>query len=166
MKTKLSGLFLLVLMAVLISCEKEKDEVNNDSNSPTGCNGILSANATGGFSAAYCFSTLYNYNLTDTTMNITINGDVDGVIVSFNVMIGGYGKPDFNGTQTYSCGVTNEPCYFEVIYHGNNNEYYKCTGGTVSIVSFNASSCKATFNVSTRGYYNQQDETFSGSIEF
>ncbi len=167
MKTKLFGIVLFAMTIIFISCEKENnDEGNDNSNPPAGCTGVLSANATGSFSALYCFSTLYKYEVTDTTLNIIINGDVNGVTVSFNISIGGYGKPDFNGTGNYSCGGANDPCYFEVIYHGNNNEFYKCNGGSVSIVSYNAGSCSATFNVNTTGYYNQQGETFSGSVNF
>jgi len=164
---KIFGILLLALVMIFTySCEEEKDDEANNNSGTTGCTGILSSTASGYFAANYCFATLYNYSVTDTTLNITINGTVDGVEVSVNISIGDWGRPNFSGPGTYYCGMNNEAGFFEVIYHGTNNEFYKSTAGWVAIGQYDGNSCQGNFNVTTEGYYSQKNVAYTGTFAF
>lgn len=151
---------LLISMSMVLTvfmsttCEKDDPDPN-----PGGCNAYVTATSTGAISASYCFEVLVSYNYTaGESLNLVTRQDGE-TIYGCTIQI----SSAFNGPGTYNCGF-DDPAYIELILHGSDNEFYKAQSGTLTITQVDASHLTATFNVVTKGYYNQQSLNFTGTV--
>lgn len=145
-------------LMTLMSTTCEKDDPDNPD--PNTCDGFVTATASGNISTNFCFDILNTYENTNNesaTLNVRQEGNPEyacGIYVY-----------TLNGPGTYNCGY-DEPCFIELILHGDDNEFYKSQSGTLTITQVDEANFKATFNVVTVGYYNEQTVNFSGTVSF
>ena len=153
-----SAIFLLAGLMTFSSCKKDEDSGNPD------CNSYISASSSGFITQDFCFSNLVDFKYTDgKSVEITANQDGDPVY-SCMVEIGTEQYP-FTGAGTYQCGG-DQAGYIELIIHGTENEFYKPVSGTITVTEASQNSFKATFNVTLKGYYNEQTVSLSGTVKY
>ncbi len=150
--------FLVASLLIVTACKKSDDSNN------TNCDSYVSATSSGFLVLNYCFDQLADYNyVSGQSVELTVNQQGDP-IYSCMVEIGTDENP-FSGPGTYQCGG-DLPGYVELIVHGTENEFYKAVSGTVTVTEAAENSFKATFNVTLKGYYNQETVTFSGTVKY
>lgn len=123
------------------------------------CNGIITATATGFVAESFCFDVLVTYDYKGVDgIDITARQDGD-VQYAFTIILYGY-----NGPGTYSLGPESHG-FAEMIVHGAETEFYKVQSGSVSITEADETTMKATFDIVTTGYYNEENVNFTGSVD-
>lgn len=134
-------------------------ECNNSDPVDPGCNGIIAANATGFLAESFCFDVPVTYDYKGTEgIDITARQEGD-VEYAFSIFLYGY-----NGPGSYNLGPESHG-FAELIIHGNENEFYKVQSGTLSITEADETKMKATFNIVTVGFYNEQTVNISGAVD-
>ena len=136
------------------TCEKD------DPDEPSGCEGIAAASATGYITQSFCFDALvtYEYELNGNCQFTARQSGDPEYAYSFRIY-------EFTGNGTYNCGP-DQDAFSELILHGADNEFYKAQSGTVTITEYSLSGMKATFNLVTKGYYNDEIVNISGVVDF
>ncbi len=148
------GLFFGLISLTATTCNKENNPPDDN------CTGYVEATVTGYIDQSFCFvdNPQYTYSEENQMLNFSANVTVDGKTYSIDVSVNPY-----TGPQSYSCGMDNAG-YVELVVHGDENEFYKAQSGTLEITQADASHLTATFNVSAKGYYNEQTVSLSGSV--
>lgn len=156
---KVRKILLLVIIAIGVTtlmsttCDKEDTD-------PATCEGIISAAASGNINENFCFTTLVTYDFT-ANESATLNARQVGTP---EYALGIY-LYENTGSGTYNCG-SDQPCFIELIIHGDDNEFYKSQSGTITITQIDNSNFKATFNIVTVGYYNEKTVNITGTANF
>ncbi len=162
-KTKTLQIVTLFVTAVFLisaaSCNK-KDDDNPD---PATCNGPAQVTVSGAINGSYCLQEVttfaYDDHIQISIVSTTTNGE--SVMLFANV---GYAGEGLNpGTGTYQCGGEN-PGFVQLGFHGSTEEFFNSTSGTLTITEISETSMKASFNVTSKGYYDNQIVTVSGTI--
>ncbi len=152
------AIFLVAVLMTFSACKKDEDSGNPD------CDAYISASSSGFITQDYCFSNLVTFNfVNDHSVELTAN-QTGEPIYSCMLEIGDDNNK-FSGPGTYQCG-NDQPGYVELIVHGTENEFYKVVSGTVTVTEAGDNSFNATFNVTLKGYYNQETITFTGTAKY
>ncbi|MBU1369194.1 MAG: hypothetical protein KJ578_07610 [Bacteroidetes bacterium] len=164
MKTRIISFLSLVLLGLyLISasgCNKKDDD-----ESPTTCSGPAQVSVAGAITGSYCLQEVTNFKYDDhIEINIVLSNGGDESVMLFASV--GYAGEGLNpGPGTYQCGGEN-PGYVQLGYHGTNQEFYNSVSGTLTITSVSQSSLKGSFSVTSKGYYDEETATVTGTINY
>jgi hypothetical protein len=138
-------------------------QCNNDSDSDPvdpGCNGIVSVTASGSIHGNLCFDKVVEYSFVpNESVNLSVTKSIEtkySCFVSVNSLTGA-------GTGTYNCG-NGEPGYVELVYHGEESEFYKPKSGTITVTQLDDTHFKATFDVVLSGFYHDQTVNLTGTV--
>ena len=122
------------------------------------CVGIVSATASGNVNGNFCFDKIVEYNfVANESVNLSVTKEIETKYSCFVSVI------PFNGTGTYNCG-NGEPGYVELVFHGEESEFYKPQSGTITVTQVDDTHFKATFDVVLAGYYNNKTVNFTGTV--
>jgi len=148
------GLMLGLVTLMSSTCNNSEDPPNPD------CNGYIQATSTGIINNTFCFDSnpQYVYSEENQRVNFSAIVTIDEVVYSCNVSV-----YPFTGPNSYNCGPDNQG-YVELVVHGNESEFYKSQSGTLTISRADATHLTATFDVTTKGYYNQETGSLKGSV--
>lgn len=154
------SLLLLASFILLVSACQKKD----DPNEPAGCNGPGQVTVSGAVSGNYCLTEVTQYKYTDyVEINVVANNGAESVMLF--VRVGSSGSGDTPVVGTFQVGNDN-PGFVQVGFHGSNEEFFNSVSGSVTITQMSATSFKATFNVTAKGYYNEQTVSATGSVNY
>ena len=156
------GLMLLASFILVVSaCQKKDDTADPD---PGTCNGPGQVTVSGAVSGNYCLAEVTQYKYTDyVEISVVTNNGEESVMLFIRVGESGSGSTPVVGT--FQVG-DNNPGFVQVGFHGSNEEFFNSVSGTVTITQMSASSFKATFTVTAKGYYNDQTVSASGSVTY
>jgi len=168
---KIKKLILLLTIALglmtLMSTKCEKDDP--DTPDPNTCNGIVGASASGNVTQNLCFDELLHFNYESGDLIYFGCRESGASVYSMTISVNTYAAGGVSGLLvpgTYGCSP-DDPGFIELVVHGDeDNEFYKSQSGTITITQMSETIFKATFNVVTVGFYNEQTVNFSGTVDF
>lgn len=153
------GLALGLVTLMSSTCNKEEDPAD-----PGQCSGYVSAVATGGINANFCFTTITTFTYEPNNLVTLWARQADNY--GFDVSLYSDNQADLV-PGTYTCG-SGGFAFVELIFEDpadpSTNEFYKSQSGTLTVTQVNQNSFKGSFNVVAVGYYNGKSINFSGTF--
>lgn len=153
--------FLAVILFLAASCNKKDDEKAD----PETCTGPAQLSISGAVNGTYCLTEVTNFVYNDHIRINIVSTNGDGESVMLFASVGNPGEGLNPGTGTFQCGGDEEG-FVQVGFHGAVEEFFNSTSGTLTITEINENSLKASFNVTSKGYYDEEVVTVNGTINY